>query len=298
MEFTPEFIEQHKLSEEQVKGITPFIQEQFATKQKEWDGKANQNAEGIIDGAIKSIQKQFGLELEREQGEKAADYLTRFSSQVVGSKKAELDKLKADYEEKIKGVKGQETLAKEYESMKAEKEEILKKYADYDELKEKAKGFEEANQTLSTLKLEVAFNGIKPNFPETVNPYEAKAKWDEFKADVLSKYTIELVDGVPMAVDKENHYKTAKLSDLLSKAEDIQGLLAGRQQQGTGAKPADLQKIQGVPFDVPKGATAKERSELIAKHLATQGIEKASPKYAEEFAKLNTAILAGEKQAA
>ena len=178
------------------------------------------------------------------------------------------------------------------------KEEILKKYADYDELKEKASGFEEANQTLSTLKLEVAFNGIKPHFPDSVNQYEAKAKWEEFKTDVLSKYSIELVDGVPTAVDKENHYKTAKLSDLLSKNEEIQSLLVGRQQGGTGAKPVDVQKIQGVPFDVPKETTGTVRSELIAKYLATQGIEKTNPKYAVEFAKLNKAIMAGEKQAA
>ena len=124
MEFSKEFIEQHQLSEDQVKGITSFTQEQFATKQKEWDGKANENAEGIINGVIKATQSKFGIELERQQGEKHADYLTRLSESVIGGKKTELETLKADYETKIKGVKGSETLSKEYEAMKLEREEI------------------------------------------------------------------------------------------------------------------------------------------------------------------------------
>ncbi|WP_428743250.1 hypothetical protein, partial [Tenacibaculum sp.] len=295
---TEEFIKEHNLNEEQVKGITDFSQEFIANKQKEWDGKANENAEGIINGVIKATQQKFGVNLDRQQGEKHADYLSRLSEAVLGNKQSELDKLKSDYEEKIKGVKGNEALTAEFEKMKQEKEEILKRYADYDEVKEKASKYEEANQTLSSLKLEVAFNGVKPSFAQDVNPYEAKAKWEEFKKEILGKYTIELVDNEPMAVDKENHYKTVKLKDLVDKDNNIQELLKGRQQGGTGAKAVDLKEVQGVPFKVPANADSKTRSKLITDHLLSKGLSKTSDQWSTEFAYLHKKILQGQTQAA
>ena len=300
MEFqlNEDFIKDNNLTEEQVKAVSGYVASDYLpTIKKEWDGKANENAEGIINGALKSIQNEFGLELDREQGEKAVDYLTRFSSKVVGSKQSELDELKSNYEEKIKGVKGAEALQGEYEKMKLEKDEILKKYADYDDLKEKADKYEEASQTLSTLKLEVAFNGVKPQFPNTVNKYEADAKWNEFKKGVLSNYTIEIVDNVPTAIDKENHHKTIKLEDLLSKDESIQELMKGRQQPGTGAEQKDLVDIEGIPFKLPVNAGAKDRSKAISEYLTSKGLTPSSNKWADEFAELNKKILQGKNQA-
>lgn len=301
MEFqlNEDFIKDNNLTEEQVKAVSGYVTGDYLpTVKKEWDGKANENAEGIIGGAVKSIQKQFGIELEREQGEKVADYLARFSTQVVSSKQDEIEKIKADYQEKIKGVKGTEALKEEYDKMKEQLDEVKQKYADYDELKEKAVKADEYGQQLSGLKLEVAFNGVKPNFPDTVNPYEAKAKWEEFKKGVLDKYNIELVDGIPMAIDKENEYKTVKLSELLSKDETIQELLVGRQQGGTGAKPTGLKDVDGVPFKVPENADAKTRSKLIAEHLATLGIGKMHDDYSAKFKELNEKIMLGQTQAA
>jgi hypothetical protein len=290
MEFTEEFIKEQGLSEEQVKGITSFTQAEFATKQKEWEGKANDNAEGIIDGAIKSIQTEFGLDLERKQGEKAAQYLTRFSSSVVSGKQSELETLKADYEEKIKGVKGSEALSKEFEKMKEEKEAILEKYADYDALKEQASKADIYSKELSGLKLEVAFNEVKPTFPETVNKYEAKAIWSEFKAEVLEGNTIEIVEGVPKAIDKENHYKSVNLEELVSKNEKIQKLLEGRQQQGLNGKPVDLKTVEGVPFDVPAGADHKQITLLIRAQIAKEGLSPTSAESAARFKELNDKI--------
>lgn len=298
-QFNEDFIKDNNLTEEQVKAVSTFVTGDYLPNvQKQWDGKANENAEGIINGAIKSIQKQFGVELEREQGEKAADYLTRFSSQVVSGKQSEIDKIKSDYEEKIKGVKGTEALKEEYDKMKAQLDEVKQKYADYDDLKERASKAEEYGEQLSGLKLEVAFNSVKPNFPQEVNEYEADAKWNAFKKEILSKYTIELVDNVPTAIDKENEYKTVKLSDLLGKDENIQGLLKGRQQEGTGAKAVDLKQVEGVPFKVPVNADSKTRSKLIKEYLASQGIGTMDSKYSEKFAELNKKLLQGQTQAA
>ncbi|MEN8122210.1 MAG: hypothetical protein ABFS35_17825 [Bacteroidota bacterium] len=298
MEFTKEFIEEHKLDENQVKGITDFANDQVATLKKDWDSKANSDAEKILQGAITYTQSQTGFNLERQQGEKAGDYFNRFSDSYLSGQKADLDKAKSDYEEKMKGVKGNETLSAEYEKLKVDNDNLLKKYANYDELKEKAEKAEAYGTELSGLKLEVAFNGVKPNFPETVNKYEAAALWNEFKNEVLSKNTIEIVDNVPMAVDKENKHKIVKLSDLLTKNEPITKLLEGRKQDGTGAKQINLTDIEGVPFKVPDKADAATRSKLIKEHLTKIGISNTDPKFADEFAKLNKAIQTGKTQTA
>lgn len=298
MEFTSEFIEQQGLSEEQVKGITSFTQEQFATKQKEWDGLANKNAEGIINGAINSIQKQFGTELKREEGEKAADYLTRFSSTVVSGKQSELEILKSDYETKIKGVKGSETLSKEYEAMKTEREEILKKYADYDTLKEKAEKADVYGQELSQLNLQVAYGNVKPSFPAEANKFEVDAKWNAFIEDVNKDYIIKVIDGKSKAIDKKNEFNIIDLNEIVLKDTNIQGLLKGRQQEGTGAKQVDLKSVDGVPFKVPVNADGKTRSKLIKEHLASKGIDNMHNDYSSKFAELNKTILQGQTQVA
>lgn len=297
MEFSKEFIEENKLSEEQVKAVSEFGKAHIAELQKNWDGKANENAQGILDGAIQSIHQKTGFKLERNQGEKVADYLSRYTESFLDKKNGEIDGLKAEYEQKLKEFKGGDALKSELDKAKADLDEALKKYADYDELKEKAVKAEEYGQQLSGLKLEVAFDGAKPNFPDTVNPYEAKAKWEDFKSTILNEYNIEIVDGEAVAVSKENQYKQSKLADLVAKDETIQALLEGRKQGGTGAKPAEGQVIDGVPFKVPKDADAKTRAKLIRDYLAENGIGISHAKYSEQFAELNNKILAGNKAA-
>jgi len=290
MEFTKEFIEEQKLSEEQVKNITTFATEQVATLKKDWDSKANNDAESILTGAIDYAQKENSHTLERQQGEKAGAYFKRFADSLLSTQKSDLVKAKSDYEEKIKGVKGNEALTTEYEKLKVTNDDLLKKYADYDivkELSEKAEGYK---GELSGLKLEVSFNSIKPSFPDTVNKYEAKALWNEFKNDVLAKNTIEIVDGVPMAVDKENRHKIIKLEDVLDKNEPIKTLMAGRTQTGTGATQIDLLKIDGVPFEVPENASNQEISQLIKNSLTKQGIGQMHPEFVKKFQELNTKI--------
>ena len=295
MELTKTFIEEQKLDESQVKGITDFANEQVAEMKKSWDGKANSDAEKILQGAINYTQTQTGFSLDRDQGEKAGDYYKRFSDNYFSTQKSSLASAKLEFEEKMKGIKGNETLSAEYEALKVKNDDLLQKYADYDEVKEKADKADEYGQQLSGLKLEVSFNGIKPTFPETVNKYEATALWNDFKKEVLGKNTIELVDGVPMAIDKENKHKIVKLSDLLAKDEPINKLLEGRQQEGTNGKPANLTDIEGVPFQVPENADGATRSKLIKEYLAQQGISQTSVQYAEKFAELNRTIQTKKK---
>ncbi|MGR3218337.1 MAG: hypothetical protein ACUZ8H_00785, partial [Candidatus Anammoxibacter sp.] len=200
-----------------------------------------------------------------------------------------------DYDTKIKNFKGDEAVKKELDEAKLKLDDALQKYADYDTLKEQAGKADESKQELSVLNLEVSFNIVKPPFPDTVNKWESKGIWKEFKAKTTDKNIIKMIDGVPMAIDKENQYKSVKLEELVAKDEAIQKLLEGRKQKGTGAKEVELQDIKDVPFPVPTNATGKERSILIQEHLAKTGIGAMHDDYSKKFAELNDKILQGKK---
>jgi len=283
MELSKEFIETNKLSEDQVKAVTEFGKTKIVEVETEWKDKAHKDAQGILSGAAMSVEKLTGIK--RKEGEKIADYYERSGVEFVSSKQSELDKLKTDYEEKIKGVKDAGSLKDEYEKMKSEKDEILKKYADYDVLKEKATQADTLGQELSGLKLNVAFTNVKPSFPDTVNAFEAKAKWDEFQKGVLAKNTIEIIDGEAIAIDKENQYKQTKLSELVAKDETLQALLKGRQQNGLNHKQIEKKTVEGVPFEVPANGTNNQISDAIKDYLTKSGVAITSPNYAAEFSK-------------
>ena len=72
-------------------------------------------------------------------------------------------------------------MKKELAEAKTTFDELQKKTADYDTLKEQAEKADTLGEELSGLKLSVAFDSVKPKFADSVNEYEAKAKWDEFK---------------------------------------------------------------------------------------------------------------------
>lgn len=278
------------LTPDAIAKLTPLYNDQVANIKKEFEGKANENAENIILGAITQTAKKFNVELEREQGEKNADYLARLNAKVVETTQSNVAKLEAEYKQKLKDVGNGDATAKELESVKAELDNAKKTLADFDTIKEKADKYDSTVEQLSGLKLQVAFQSVKPTFPDTVNAYEAKAKWEEFIADTKTKYTIELVDGEAICKDKDNEYKTIKLKDLVDKDANITQLLQGRQQSGTGSKQVDLTKVEGVPFDVPKNITSEERSKLIKDHLIGKGLNVTSAEYSKQFAELNTKI--------
>lgn len=140
------------------------------------------------------------------------------------------------------------------------------------------------------MKIMTAFSDVKPAFPDTVNSYEADAKWNEFKSNVLKDWNIEMVDGEAIAISKENKHKQQKLKEMVAKDENISDLLKGRQQKGPNGNPADLVTIEGVPFKVPNGATSAERSKLIRDYLTKEGISTTDASYASKFAELNKKI--------
>lgn len=287
MEFlNEEKITELNLTEEQLKGLTPLYQNHIAEQKKAWDGKANENAENILSGAASKIYE--GTKIERKEGEKIADYIIRVNKESFSAKELEI-------QQKLKDASKNDSLVTEYETLKEKYSQIQQKEASYDELlksgiKDK---YDELLQANDNLTLNVSFNSIKPNFPDTVNQYEAKAKWEDFKKEVLANYNVKVVDNEAIAIDKENEHKVVKLKDLLSSNKEITALLEGRQQKGINDKPVKVGKVDGVPFDVPETAKTdnKARAEVIREYLAKKGVSNVSPEYSKLFAEYNSKII-------
>lgn len=287
MEFTKEFIETNKLSEEQVTAVTGFVQSEVVPNiKKEYDTKANDNAEGILTGASKYAKEKFGVELDREKGEKFGDYLQRISDAGLSSKTEALKIKEAELEDKLKNFKGSDELKAKYEKQLKDNDDLLKKVAELEPLKGMDALLKEKDQELTGLKRTVAFNSVKPNFPDTVNKYEADAKWGEFVKGFDEKYNLELIDGEAYGVDKENHHKKVKLSEVVKTNENINELLKGRQQGGTGANPVDMKKVEGLPFDIPKDASSEDLTKVVREHLLVKLGSITHKDYAKEFAEL------------
>jgi len=195
MELEEEFIKEHNLSEDQAKALGSKFDNMLADEKKTieetFKGQANKDAEGILSGYVESVKKEFGVDIPRNDGEKVKDWAARALPVVFKKQKEDLETLKKDYESKVQKASGQDldAIKRQYES---EKDELLKKYADYDEIKEKAGKADEYGEKLSGLKLQVAFSNVKPSFPDSVNEYEAKAKWGYFMKSINEKYDIEL----------------------------------------------------------------------------------------------------------
>jgi hypothetical protein len=282
------------LSEEQINGLTPVYNDHIATQKQTWDLKANENAEGILNGAATKISEV--TKVARNQGEKVADYIVRAGNEHFSTLKNELEVAKSEYAQKLKDFKGDDATKEELQKAKDELDKAKQTLATFDDIKAKADKLEPLETEYKTMKLQIAFQSVKPNFPETVNSYEAKAKWDDFVKGITDKNTIELVDGEAIVIDKENEHKRSKLKDLVEKDEEITKLLQGRNQGGTGGKPTEKVKIDGVPFEVPQNASSEERSKAIKDYLLKEGIALTSPEYSKKFSEYNTLILSGGKK--
>ena len=282
--FNEDFIKENGLEDNQVQAITTFIESELKPEiKKEFEGVANQNAEGILTGVSKSISKKFGLELERGQGEKLADYIERLGDEGLSSKAQALKTKEAELEEKLKNFKGSDEIKQQLLDAQKKNDELLKQVAELEPLKGFDLKYQEATEKLTSMQKEVAYSNIKPTFPKEVNPYEADAKWNAFKAEIEAKYDIVLEDGKPIAIDKENHHKKVELKTLLEKDVNISELLQGRQQRGTGANSADLIEVDGLPFQVKKGATNEELSIQVREHLEKELGNKFHPKFNEKM---------------
>lgn len=287
------------LTPDQITGITPKFEGFIATQKQQWDGKANENAEKILAGAASYVQSKLGVTEERQQGEKYGDYLARLADKSIEAKQSEVTRLKGEYDQKLKDFKGDDATKAELQEAKTALDEAKKLLADYDTIKSKAELYDKTSEELNGFKLEVAFSNVKPNFPETANPYEVRAKWENFKKGVLEKNTIELVEGEPMAIEKENKYKQTKLSDLVKADAELSALVAGRQQDGTGARvdnTGKVLKIEGLPFDVTETAKTdtKERQKLIQEALTKEGIGATHKDYSKKFADYNSKIISAK----
>lgn len=298
MEFTEDFIKTNELSDTQVTALTKETNDNEAVLQKEWDGKANLEAEGILHGATKATVAKTGIT--HEKGTKVADYIELASEGYLALGKARLERSQKELDEKIKNAGTDEVLKAELETSKAKIEDLQKIEAEHaDWIKGDYKNlFEKSNGELSNMKKQVAFGNVKPKFADGINEYEATAKWNNFKSAILEKYDIHLDDqNVPLYADKENKFKTGKLSDLVKEDQEIQELVKGRQQTGAGAGTKPDVEIEGLPFRVPENATPKERQKVIKDYITgTLDIPHLDPRYAAKYSEFNTKIL-GKKPA-
>jgi hypothetical protein len=270
IEFTPEFITEAALTPEQVTAINGYVAPKVAEIKTSLGSLANENTEKMIDSVIQSTQKAFGVELTREKGEKHAEYLTRLNALVLNECKANVAKLEQEYQQKLKDFQGDDATKAELQAAKDKLEAAQQKLANYDELTEKAAAAENLtteNQTLTKL---VTFGAVKPVFPDVVNAYEADAKWKAAVSKIEEEWDVKLVDKVPMAINKENPFKTEKLETLIKKDEELSKLLEGRQQSGTGA--TETKQYEGGPFPVPVGVSVKDLATLVRNQVISEGI--------------------------
>ena len=297
MEFTQEFITENGLSAEQVTAVTgQFTNEFIPNLKKEYDGVANTNAEGILTGASNYAKDKLGFELDRDQGEKYGDYLSRGFDFKFSSMQSALDSKQSELDNKLANFKGGDEYKLQLEGMKGNNDLLLQRIAKLEPLEGLDEKYKGATTELSKLKTEVAYSGVKPVFPNEVNKFEAKAQWDAFKSGIEAKYTIELVDGKPIAIDKENIHKTFDLQELVNQDKNISDLLKGRQQGGTGATEIDFTELEGIPFQVPKNATSEDLTLIVREHVLKEVSDITSKEYSKKFMELYQKVKLAQKK--
>lgn len=292
MEFQEDQIVDLGLNEDQVLKLQSLTSDYEAELKQSWDGKANSDAEAILQGAADKVEALTGIK--RDQGVKIADYLGIASESYVKGSKSSYEAKIAELDEKIKNGKPDPILQQQLDEAKSKLDVFLQKEAKFEDWeKNDWKGkYEQASTELSNYKLNAAFGSIKPNFPDTVNAYEAKGRWNEFVEDVKSNYDIKEDGGEYIAVSKENVHKVYKLKDLLEKNDAILELSKGRKIDGIGSKAKDKIKIDGVPFEIPENANASERTKAIKEYITGElKLPHTSREYAAKFAELNKILL-------
>jgi regulator of replication initiation timing len=290
MSLSEEFIKANNLSEEQVTSLNNEI----GAIETKYSDAANKNAEGILQGAAQYAQKITGVQLEREDKEKFGVYLNRLGDAFVSAKSEGVKQLEDQLKGKVQNFEGNEALKLENEQLKESIGTFKQKAAQFDEWSENDyKGkFEQASNNLVSLKQSLAFQSSKPIFPDSVNEYEAAAKWDEFKSGVLEKYDIHIgEDNKAMLKDKENEFKTVSLNDLVKSSKSISELLKGNVSPGLQTGPAS-QTVEGVPFKVKKEMSSIERSKAIKEYLTNDlKLSTTSGEYSKKFAEYNSVLM-------
>lgn len=290
MELAKDFIETQKLSDDQVTAIQTVTNDNEAILKKGWDTKANDNAEGILTGASDYIKTKTGVKLDREQGEKVGDYINRITDLHFTDQKTALETAKNDYNDKLKNFKGDDALKTKNGELETANDSLLQKLAKLEGLEGLDVKNTELQSRMDEMTLSIAIGQVKPTFADSVNTWEATAKWDTFISNILKEYDIKMVDNEAIAVLKTNIHSQKKLSELVDADAEITALKKGRQQSGPKGTPKDLEDLEGVPFQVPKEATTEDVSKLIRDYLATEGIKQFDSKYAKRFSEMNLKI--------
>jgi len=287
MSLSEEFIKKNGLTPEQVTNIDGFYSAEVIPELKKgWDGKANTDAEGILTGASNYAAKKFGVTVEREQGEKFADYLNRISDLSMKSRLDVFSEKESELNNKIKNFKGNDELKSQLDEIKTKNDNLLKKIVKLEPLEGLDEKYIKAKEELKEAKDSISFKDVIPNFPDTVNTYESDAKWLEFQENTKDKYYIERINNTPYAIDKENPHKKVKLSKLVDADSAIQELLKGRQQSGNHAFGVDSKKVEGIPFDIPVGLTSENQSKLVGDYLERKLGSKLHSHYTSQFREL------------
>ena len=280
-----EFIKEQGLSSDQVKAVGGLFTEQAAM----FEGKANENAEGILSGAIKYANDRAGTTIERESGEKFGDVLGRIHAQAFETRNGALAEQEKALLEKAKNFKGNESLQIEYDALQGTVDGFKSKAAQFDEWSEA--GYKEKSESASSellgLKRGLAFTAAMPNFPDTINEYEKEAKWGQFKKEIIEKYDIS-EDGT--LTDKVNEHKKTTLADVVAKSDVLNGMLQGKVNKGLATGTINT-KIEGVPFEIEKGESNAITSKKIKDYLiGEKGISFTSSAYGSEFTKIKRLI--------
>lgn len=271
------------LSDEQIAGLKPVHESFIAEQKKAWDTKANTDAEGILSGAAAKIEEVTSIK--RNQGEKLADFYVRAGNEFLTNQKTEVENLKTEYAQKLKDFNGGDATKAELEKAKKDLDDALIKLADYDDLKAKADKYEPLETEYKTLKDKVFFQNEKPTFPDTVNPYEAEAKWNKFVNDFNEKWEKTFDESEKsVAVSKENPHLKKDLKELINADENLKTLLTGRNQQGTGAKPGH--KVGDLEITLPENPSSEDKSKAINEYLDKLGISKMSKERTKKFAEI------------
>lgn len=305
MEFAQEFITEQGLSAEQVTAITANVVGHYIPHIAElklgWDGKALENADNIIDDAVKATQTANNFTLGRNEGEKLGDWNVRYSKALNDGKQTELDAEIKTYKEKVENFQGDANLKAEIITLNDKLDPLLQQKASYDELL--SSGVQDKYDALliknSADSKALAYGSVKPTFHKDIDERIVSHEWTKFVTATESKYDLSEINGEWVGVEKDNKHAQKSLKDLIKENTDLTKLIDGRQQDPLNANETEISTVTGVPFGVPKDVSNKDLTELIHKQLATEGLEKlghTAAEYSKRFSELNR-LARGQKTA-
>ena len=298
MEFlTEDFAKENNLTPEAVQAITSAGSEYIAGLKKGWDGKASQDADAILDGAFSAIEKETGIS--REKGEHANKFIPRVWESYNANKLSDLQSKLKEANDKLKAQPGNEAFKKQIEELENKIDNhyqpIEAKYLKLEEAKYEER-FPELESENNRLKEQIALIANKPQFPDTLNKFEAEAVWGAFVQKFKENY--ELIEdpqnpGKWLGISKKNSHLKYSVEELIKKDEEIQKRLEGRQIRSPHSDPKnETRQIEGLPFKVPVEADSSSLTEAITEHLATQkdstgnAITQMHPEFSQRFTKL------------